>query len=105
MASTAEERRYTPEEYLALERRAPYKSEYYRGEIFAMSGASREHNRIALNLASALNAQLANGPCEAFVADLRVQVAPSGLYTYPDIVASDSDQSFNPALILIPLGI
>ncbi len=109
MSSAVEKRRYTPEEYLALERKAQFKSEYFGGEIFAMSGASREHNRIALNLASALNARLANGPCEAFVADMRVKVSPSGLYTYPDIVAvcgearfedAEVDTLLNPTLIV-----
>jgi Uma2 family endonuclease len=49
---------YSPEEYLALERKAAYKSEYYAGEIFAMSGASREHNLIVVNVATLLNMQL-----------------------------------------------
>jgi Uma2 family endonuclease len=76
----------TPEEYLALERKAEYKSEYLHGEIFAMTGASRKHNLIAVNAASLLNQQLRGRPCEVYVSDMRVKVAESGLYTYPDVV-------------------
>ena len=65
---------YTPEEYLALEETADYKSEYYQGEIFAMSGASVNHNRIAGNLYTALNIALATKPCEAFIGDMRLLV-------------------------------
>jgi Uma2 family endonuclease len=41
---------YSEKEYLELERDAEYKSEYYRGEIFAMAGAGHNHNRIVENL-------------------------------------------------------
>ena len=50
MASAALKRRYTPQEYLALERQAEFKSEYLDGIIVAMAGASRAHNLIAVNL-------------------------------------------------------
>jgi Uma2 family endonuclease len=45
---------YTPDEYLALERKAEHKSEYFDGEIFAMTGASRRHNLVAANILAAL---------------------------------------------------
>ena len=48
--STVPVHRLTPQEYLAIERQAPTKSEFYRGEMFAMSGASEEHNLIAGNI-------------------------------------------------------
>ena len=76
----------TPEEYLALERKAEYKSEYLHGEIFAMTGASRKHNLIAVNIAGELNRQLKGKSCEVYASDMRVKVAASGLYTYPDVV-------------------
>ena len=56
----------TPEEYLALERKAEYKSEYLHGEIFAMTGASRKHNLITGNIGSDFNQQLRGKPCEAY---------------------------------------
>ena len=75
----------TSEEYLALERQAEYKSEYHDGEIFAMTGASLTHNRITLNIGSALNVQLRGRECQAFTSDMRVHVPATGLYTYPDV--------------------
>jgi Uma2 family endonuclease len=78
--------RYTPGEYLALERAAEFKSEFFDGQIYAMTGASRNHNRVAGNAFAALHAQLRGRPCEAFIGDMRVKVNATGLYTYPDVV-------------------
>jgi Uma2 family endonuclease len=77
---------YTPEEYLALERQAEYKSEYFDGEIFAMTGASRRHNLVAANVLASLHGQLRKRPCEIYPSDMRVKVGPTGLYIYPDVV-------------------
>jgi Uma2 family endonuclease len=77
--------RLTPEQYLELERRAEYKSEYFDGEMFAMSGGTAPHSLIANNVIAALHVQLRDRPCRIFNSDLRVLVSPSGLYTYPDI--------------------
>lgn len=78
---------YSPEEYLELERKAEYKSEYFNGEIFAMSGASEEHNLIAGNVFAALHSQFRGRPCKVYASDMRVKVSQTGLYTYPDVVA------------------
>jgi Uma2 family endonuclease len=85
MASAALKLRYTPEEYLARERLAEYKSEYLDGTIFAMAGASRAHNLITTNLIRRIGNQLDNTPCEAYASDMRVLVSETGLYTYSDI--------------------
>ncbi len=77
---------FTREEYLAFEETAEYKSEYYRGEIFAMAGASIDHNRIVSNLNMNLNQRLLKKNCEAFMSDMRLQVEPKDLFTYPDIM-------------------
>jgi Uma2 family endonuclease len=101
--------RVTPEEYLELERAAPYRSEYYRGEICAMSGASREHNLIVANVHAALHRQLRRRPCEVYPSDMRVKVSPTGLYTYPDVVVvcgkpqfedAELDTLLNPTLLV-----
>lgn len=84
----------SPQEYLALERSAEYKSEYLNGEMIAMSGASREHVLIVLNLASGLKRQLQQRPCEIYVNDLRVQVSATGLYTYPDVAVVCEEPRF-----------
>src|SRR5205085_5334550 len=86
---------YTPEEYLILERQAEYKSEYFNGEIFAMTGASRRHNLVAANVLASLHGQLRKRPCEVYSSDMRVKVSPTGLYTYPDVVVVCNDPLFD----------
>ncbi|MDX1969950.1 MAG: Uma2 family endonuclease [Planctomycetaceae bacterium] len=92
--STLPIRRYSAEEYLAWERQAPTKSEFYQGEIFAMSGASREHNLIVSNLVATIHAALRDLPCEVYPSDMRVKVQASGLYTYPDVTIVCSEPQF-----------
>ena len=94
MASSATAAYYTAAEYLALERRATYKSEYVNGHIIAMSGASRRHNLIAANISRELSSQLRGRPCESYISDMRVRVSETGLYTYPDVVAVCGDIRF-----------
>ena len=84
----------TPEQYLEIERAAEYKSEYYQGEMFAMSGATREHNLIAGNVLAALHPQLRSSPCETYPSDMRVHVRDTGLYTYPDVVIACEEPRF-----------
>lgn len=84
--SVQPETRYTLAEYLDLERSTQVKHEYFRGEVFAMGGASFAHTVIVGNLARELGQQLKAKPCRVSPTDLRVKVAGSGLYTYPDIV-------------------
>lgn len=100
---------YTVEEYLALEQDSEIKHEYAAGEIFAMSGAGRKHNLIALNVSSDLHSQLANRPCEVYQSDMRVQVKVTGAYRYPDIAvvcgepdfsASQPESLLNPTLLI-----
>jgi Uma2 family endonuclease len=76
----------SPEEYLALEEKADYKSEYYNGEIFAMAGGSYNHNVIAGNLYAALNQFVESKACTAFTSDMRLLVEEAELYTYPDVM-------------------
>ena len=84
----------SPQEYLRRERLAEYKSEYLNGEIFAMSGASREHNLITGNIGAELNRQLRGKPCEAYTSDMRVKVRSNGLYTYPDVIVVCGEPQF-----------
>lgn len=87
MATNLAERFYTPEEYLALEREAEYRSEYINGRIYALAGTSRRHSFIVHSLSGQLYIQLRGRPCEAHTNDMRVKVSDTGTYTYPDIVA------------------
>lgn len=76
--------RVTEEEYLALDRAAEFKSEYFDGEMFAMSGGSMQHARLQRNLTTELSNALRGSQCEAFGSDFRVRVS-GRMYTYPDV--------------------
>lgn len=100
---------YTPEEYLALERHAEFKSEYIDGRIVAMTGASAPHNLIAGSVHAELRARFRGRACRAFISDMRVQIGDGRRYTYPDVVAVCGEPKFqdgaldtlmNPALIV-----
>lgn len=84
----------TQQEYLRLERQSEYKSEYLNGEIFAMTGASRKHNLITINLSRELSQQLKGRPCEVYAVDMRVKVRAVGLYTYPDVAVVCGEPQF-----------
>jgi len=84
----------TPEQYLEIERKADYKSEYLNGEMFAMSGARAKHDQIAINLYGELRQQFRSRPCRVYSSDMRVRVSPGGLYTYPDVSASCGEARF-----------
>ena len=86
--------RLIPEDYLALERRAEYKSEYFNGEIFAMAGASREHNQISVNLVRVLGNQLLDKPCSVYSSDMKVRIEKARKYTYPDLVIACQTERF-----------
>ncbi len=76
---------YTEAEYLEMERKASFKSEFFAGEIFAMAGAGLNHNTIVGNTFGIIWTFLKGKPCRIFPSDLRVKVDKSGLYTYPDL--------------------
>jgi Uma2 family endonuclease len=75
----------TPQEYLARERRAEEKSEYWDGEVFLMTGASRAHNLIVLNVGGELHEQLKEHPCEVYPSNMRVRIPNTARYVYPDV--------------------
>ena len=79
------EKRYSPDEYLALERAADEKSEYWDGYIYAMAGARRAHNIIVSNVNTILNNQLRDHPCEVYPSDMKVRTLGRRRYFYPDV--------------------
>ena len=104
-----EKRRYSEEEYLALERVSDTKHEFYGGEIFAMAGASEAHILICTNVTYRLAGQLLERPCRVYGSDMRVKVEATGLQTYPDLSALCGPSEFttlsrttllNPSLIV-----
>jgi Uma2 family endonuclease len=76
---------FSEEEYLERERKAHSKSEYYRGEIFAMVGATRNHNLLVTNLCREISSALRGKPCEVYPSDMRVRNKKDPFYTYPDV--------------------
>jgi Uma2 family endonuclease len=82
--STVPKRLLSPQEYLAQERLAETRSEYYRGEIFAMAGGSPRHSLSKTNTVRELSSAVKGSSCTAYDSDLRILVSANGLYTYPD---------------------
>lgn len=83
---TTERHYYTPEEYLALEETAEFKSEYHDGEIVPMTGGTTNHNRIARNMLIALSLQLRGQDYEVFIGDVRLWIPKVKRFTYPDVM-------------------
>lgn len=84
MSLSAPKAPLSPADYLAGERAATAKHELWRGEIFAMAGASYVHNRIVANLLATLGQVLAEGPCVPLPSDMKVHVPSRGAFVYPD---------------------
>ena len=78
---------YSEEDYLLIENKASYKSEYFRGEIFMMAGGTPNHNRIKENLSIEVGIILKKRKsCRSYSSDQRVHIPENSLYTYPDVV-------------------
>ncbi len=78
----------SPQEYLKWEKTQEIRHEYIDGEVFAMTGGTKPHNRIAFNFGTELDDYLAEKGCELYISDVKVQVSPSGPYHYPDVVVT-----------------
>jgi len=97
------------ETYLEQERASAEKHEYYQGEIFAMSGASFNHNDIFSNIFGQLSSKLDGSECKPYGSDLRIHIPANTLYTYPDISVicgkkestdDNRDTATNPTVII-----
>ncbi len=97
MSAVLTQTHYTAEEYLALERNAPNKNEFHDGQIYAMTGASRKHNLITINIARELSLQLKNRTCETYSGDMRIKAATAQNYHYPDAVVVCGTPEFEDA--------
>jgi Uma2 family endonuclease len=86
--------RYTPEEYLAMEREADLKSEYIDGYIVAVAGASEAHNLIVTNSVRELSIQLKGLDCRVYSNDMRVDLRERELFAYPDVVVVCGEPQF-----------
>jgi Uma2 family endonuclease len=95
--SALPKRFFTPGEYLELELKAEYKSQYIAGEIFAMAGAEPWHVKVTNNLIIALGTRFRGRDCEVFSSGMRVRVPAGDLYTYPDVSALCGKPEFETA--------
>ncbi len=82
------------EDYLEEERKALNKSEYYQGEIFAMAGATKEHNKIVASIILAVGGHLRRKGCFIFSSDQRVHNQENSLYTYPDVTIVCDEEKY-----------
>ena len=85
---------YTPAEYLELEEKAEYKSGYNNGQIFPITGGSTNHNKIALNLSSALNFAFSEQDYEVYMGDVRLWIPDKKIYTYPDAMVTEGETQY-----------
>jgi Uma2 family endonuclease len=102
-------RKYTIEEYLEVENAETEKHEYYKGEIFAMSGAKMTHVKMVMNLSRELSNKLDGKPCQPYGNDRRIHIPQNTLFTYPDIsiicgapetLNNDEMNALNPTVII-----
>ncbi len=84
MTAQPEKKKFTPAEYLALEEAAESKSEYWNGEIVAMSGVRIDHQQIVSNLTVLLANDL-KGHCRVFPSEMKVWVKKRNKFFYPDL--------------------
>ncbi|MBE9048819.1 Uma2 family endonuclease [Nostocales cyanobacterium LEGE 11386] len=89
-----QQRYYTPEEYLALEEAADYKSEYIDGQIIPMAGRTINHNQIALNLSTELNFAFKKQSYRVYMGDVRLWIPQKRIYTYPDVMILAGEPEF-----------
>jgi Uma2 family endonuclease len=93
MASASDQSpKLTPAEYFAWEEQQLCRHEYINGEVYAMSGGTQNHSRIALKCAALLENHLPEGRCRVFNSDCRVNIVGTNDYTYPDASVSCDDR-------------
>ncbi len=94
MTPIIQNKKYTEQEYLELERKAEYKSEFFGGEIFAMAGTTNPHNIITVNFLILLGTKLKGKGCRPYGSDMRVHTPINSLYAYPDISVVCGEKKF-----------
>lgn len=84
---------FDPEAYLQLEEQASIRHEFRLGSVYAMAGGSANHNRIAINLVTALNLHFSNDRCQFFSGDVKLNYAER-FYYYPDVFVTCDPRDF-----------
>jgi Uma2 family endonuclease len=75
----------SPTEYFAWEEQQLEKYEYINGEVYAMSGGSKNHSLISVGFITLFSNHLETSNCEIGNSDLRVNITGTNNYTYPDV--------------------
>ncbi|NJK28820.1 MAG: Uma2 family endonuclease [Acaryochloris sp. RU_4_1] len=88
--------------YLDWEPIQPERYEYWDGEVVAMTGTTRTHNRVSLNASKLLDDALVDRPCDVYIADVKVQVEPGRKFFYPDVVVTCDQREDDPNLVQFP---
>jgi Uma2 family endonuclease len=108
MSALTQTKKYTPEEYLALEEKAECRSEYNDGIITAMAGGTVNHARITNNIDRRFDERI-NDSCESITSEIKVRVESYRKFYYPDVLVicgepelyqKRSDTITNPILIV-----
>jgi Uma2 family endonuclease len=87
--------RFTPEEYFAWEEQQELRHEYINGEIYAMTGGTINHSKIAANFIGLLSSHLRGSSCEVLTSDGRINIAESDDYVYPDLSVTCDERDRN----------
>ncbi|KYC44068.1 hypothetical protein WA1_02695 [Scytonema hofmannii PCC 7110] len=90
------------EEYLIWEPTQEERYEYWDGELLAMSGGTRNHNRVCGNFFRLLDDALVDRVCEVYIVDVKVQIESEQKYFYPDVVVTCDERDLNPQLVQFP---
>ena len=85
------------DEYLRLEEASAVRHEYVAGELHALAGASKKHNRIAVNLVARLAGAARGGPCRVYVSDVKLRAAEDVFY-YPDVMVASGPAGEDPLI-------
>jgi Uma2 family endonuclease len=85
---------YSITEYLANEQVSECKHEYLDGQIYAMAGASINHQRVIANLMRLFGNQLRNTPCEPLASDTKVKIGDLAVF-YPDVIVVCEPETSN----------
>ena len=88
--------------YLEWEPTQEERYEYWDGEVVAMSGGTRNHNRISGNFFRLLDDALLDRPCDVYIVDVKVQVEPGQKYFYPDVVVTCDDRDDDAQFVQFP---
>jgi Uma2 family endonuclease len=102
MVATPDRILMTAEEYLAWEPTQEGRHEYWDGEVVAMSGGTRNHNRVSGNFFNLLDTALADRPCDVYIVDVKVQIKPGRKYFYPDVVVTCDQRDRDAQIVQFP---